>query len=278
MKKSLLKMTAFIIIIACLCAVMAGCAVAKGIIGRIFHVADGPDMEYKGRLLDDALAKAWVNDDGRYKLTFSSDSRFCLELNGQTLISYENGGYGHSFNGDELTGRQDIVCDVHDITLNGEPYAQLKGFWYEDGAVYMALELASGENEFICFREDIFMLDGGGMAYEGLLMDEALAGTWRTQDGRYVIVNDSMGSNFSVDGTVVRNIEKSAFFYHDFKVSLNSLDERNNLDPAMGKQITDEKGETLLIINEAWYESGNVYMNIAFADGSGEELVFTKDE
>lgn len=46
--------------------------------------------------------------------------------------------------------------------------------------------------------------------------------------------------------------------------------------PFGGPEIKDETYETILTIDEMWYQAEHIYMNITWPDGKPESIVFSK--
>lgn len=271
----LLRRMAVLIVVICVMLMLAGCSFLKGLFKN--SVVDGPGMVYEGYLLDQALERRWDSENFDFKLIIEG-KQFALYHHDVMIVDFSKGSFSHGFNGGELTGRQDLSADFPQFYENGEEFADLKAFWYEDESVHMVLTYPDGREEEIVFYEEIHILDGPGMVYDGMAMDEALAGTWSSEDGRYVIVNQPERSSVSLDGKEIRVIEHNNLFYHHFSAAVDDLNEQNRIEMYFGPLFTDDDGNVLLMINEVWYQAGHIYLKVTPPEGEPEEVVLSLQE
>lgn len=106
---------------------------------------DGPGSVFEGDPLDAALAGDWVSKDGRYALSFTWFD-CALFIDGEQCSAPEAGGYYHYGAGDDENARIDLLGYAKEIVRDGEHFASIADFWYEDGRVYMTLTDADGGN------------------------------------------------------------------------------------------------------------------------------------
>lgn len=121
--------------------------------------------------------------------------------------------------------------------------------------------------------KELYLLDGPGMVYEGAPLDDALSGSWYSENGRYALEADGKFASFSVDGTEIHDQDHGYFFDHNF-CHENDLNERNELSLFGGPEIKDEDYKVILSIEEMWYQADHIYMNITWPEGEKEEVVF----
>ena len=115
-----------------------------------------------------------------------------------------------------------------------------------------------------------------GMVYEGGPLDEALTGCWYGADGRFVLDFEGKCADFLVDGKMLSSKEPGYYFVdHSFSAG-DDLNERCELSPFGGPEIKDETYETILTIDEMWYQAEHIYMNITWPDGKPESIIFSK--
>ena len=141
----------------------------------------------------------------------------------------------------------------------------------------MNLTSAQGNEEKIVLTPYVYMLDGPGMVYEGGPLDEALTGFWHSEDDRFTLEANGKCAAFSADGRELTSLDHGYFFDHSFAEG-DDLNERNELIPFGGPDITDENYETILTIDEMWYQAEHIYMNITWPDGNTEKIVFSRQE
>ena len=118
------------------------------------------------------------------------------------------------------------------------------------------------------------MLDGPGMVYQGWLLDEALAGNWASQDGRYALTIEGFRFSFAIDGEELVAMEDTNGFYHGF----NGTELTGRQDLTVYYSEISRGEETVASIEEFWYEDGHVYMVLSFPDDETEEIIFDKEE
>lgn len=122
--------------------------------------------------------------------------------------------------------------------------------------------------------EKEYMLDGPGMVYEGWLLDEALAGKWTSQDGRYALEIEGFRFSFGIDGEELVEMGNINGFYHGFSgTELTGRQELTVYYPEISRG-----DETIASIEELWYEDGHIHMVLSFPDDENEEIIFDKEE
>lgn len=224
------------------------------------HILDGPGMvNYNGILLD-ALIGIWNSDDGSYRLTVWDNYTLSISCNGSLLLEKATLTLHAASTNTAEYNELSISPNVFSDEAGGS--VEIAKAYHENGTLTLELVAADGTEATIAFYREPEMLDGPGMVYEGGPLDEALTGCWYGADGRFVLDFEGKCADFSVDGKMLSSKDPGYYFVdHDFSAK-DDLNERCDLLPFGGPEIKDETYETILTIDEMWYQAEHIYMNI----------------
>lgn len=238
------------------------------------HILDGPGMvNYNGILLD-ALIGIWNSDDGSYRLTVWDNYTLSISCNGSLLLEKATLTLHAASTNTAEYNELSISPNVFSDEAGGS--VEIAKAYHENGTLTLELVAADGTEAKIAFYREPEMLDGPGMVYEGGPLDEALTGCWYGADGRFVLEFEGKCADFSVDGKMLSSKEPGYYFVdHSFSAG-DDLNERCELSPFGGPEIKDETYETILTIDEMWYQAEHIYMNITWPDGKPESIIFSK--
>ncbi len=274
MKNAIFKAVLIFIMLGILSSLFSGCFLKKKLVDD--HVLDGPGMvNYNGLLLN-ALLGDWSDGEKCYRLTVGEDYTISVYYYDVSLL--ENGALTLYASSEDTNKYSEFSISPSTLTNESGKFAEITKAYHENGTITLALALADGTKTEIRFEREFFMLDGPGMVYEGVPLDEALTGYWSSKDGRFVLDFEGKCADFSVDGNLLSSKDKGYYFVdHSFSAG-DDLNERCDLSPFGGPDIMDESYETILTIDEMWYQAEHIYMNITWPDGKTEEVVFSKQD
>ncbi len=238
------------------------------------HIVDGPGMvNYNGILLD-ALIGDWSDGEKCCHLKIGGD--YTISVYRYDVPLLENAGLTLHAASEDTSEYSDLDVSPNTWTEETGNSVEITRAYHENGTITLELAFADGAKKDLDFQRECFMLDGPGMMYEGGPLDEALTGCWCSIDGRFVLDFEGKCADFSVDGKMLSSKDEGYYFVdHDFSAK-DDLNERCELLPFGGPEIMDETYETILTIDEMWYQAEHIYMNITWPDGKPESIVFSK--
>ncbi len=277
MRDKLTRTVALTLMLGFMVSLFSGCFLKKKLVDD--HVTDGPGMvNYNGLLLN-ALIGDWADEDQNYRLMIGNNSTISIYYGDTPLL--ENAALNLYATSEDTNEYNELSINPNTWTDEADKGAQITNAYHEDGTITLELAFDDGTEADIAFHwfyREPEMLDGPGMVYEGAPLDEAITGCWYSKDGRFVLDFNGKRADFLVDGKMLSSKEPGYYFVdHDFSAG-DDLNERCELIPFSGPEIKDENYETILLIDEMWYQAEQITMNITWPDGKAEEVIFRKQD
>ena len=275
MKSNFARMVTFVVMLGLLASLFSGCFLKKKLVDD--QITDGPGMvNYNGLLLN-ALIGDWADEDQNYRLMIGNNSTISIYYGSTPLL--ENAALNLYATSEDTNEYNELSINPNTWTDELGKEAQITNAYHEDGTITLELAFDDGTEADIAFHwfyREPELLDGPGMVYEGGPLDEALTGYWCSADGRFVLEFEGKCADFLVDGKMLSSKEPGYYFVdHSFSAG-DDLNERCELSPFGGPEIKDETYETILTIDEMWYQAEHIYMNITWPDGKPESIIFSK--